>query len=138
MVRDSLHVRYILARGIKSHEGAPHRQDAAGALADSNDERTESAVSSVQVELPVGRTDTDNFFTLSGYYREAKQWKQYPLLVFERLEDRVAVHILKSQSELRRSNLPDDTPCMQQWGGQWQSDFFTFSLGEARAALATK
>jgi len=93
-------------------------------------------MTSVEIRLPGSRTDTNDFFALSGYYHEARQWKHCPLLAFEGLKDQVVIHILTSQAQLRQSGLPDDTPCMQQWRGEWRSDFFTFTLGKARAALS--
>ena len=86
-----------------------------------------------------GRTDLDAFFTVSGYYGSTTRWTHYPLLAFEtQPSGDVKVHLLSSQAQVRSSALHDDTPCMQQWGGQWSSDFFHFTLGQARAALAKK
>jgi hypothetical protein len=91
---------------------------------------------SVAIKLPGCRTDAATFFSLSGYYIKGARWPQRPLLVFVVDDDGFEVQILDSASQLARSTLPDSTPCMQQWAGQWRSDFFTFTLGEARAALA--
>lgn len=91
---------------------------------------------SVQIRLPICRTDAATFLSESGYYKKGQRWTHYPLLVFVQEPDAVEVQILNTASEVSRCTLPDSTPCMQQWGGQWKSDFFTFTLGEARAALA--
>jgi hypothetical protein len=93
---------------------------------------------SVQITLPECRTDAASFFALSGYYTKSARWSHYPLLVFIAGSDGVEIQILSRASQLRECLLPDATPCMQQWGGQWSSNFFTFTLGEARAALAAK
>jgi hypothetical protein len=92
-------------------------------------------VTSVPNVITEGRSDVEAFFTLSGYYKEVSKWTHYPLLTFSVDGDDVHVGLVFSQSELRQSTLPDDTACMQQWGGQWRSDFFRFTLGQARAAL---
>ena len=92
-------------------------------------------MNSVTITLPECRTDTTDFFKLSGYYGSVKRWSRYPLLAFVATEAAVAVQILSSQSEVKQSALPDSTPCLQQWGGEWRSDFFRFTLGDARAAL---
>lgn len=89
------------------------------------------------ITLPNCRTDVDEFLTRSGYYHKGARWSHYPLLAFVDGADAVEVLIFNSVTELSRSTLPDTTPCMQQWGGQWRSDFFKFTLGDARAAMAS-
>lgn len=88
------------------------------------------------LKMPACRTDADDFFKLSGYFRKGQRWSHYPLLVFIETADGVEIQILNSVAQLTRSTLPDATQCLQQWGGQWNSDFFTFTLGEARAAAS--
>lgn len=93
-------------------------------------------MTTVTIKLPdFLRKDAAAFFSDSGYYGSARRWNHCPLLAFVATDDQVEVQILDSQSEVRRSPLPDSTPCMQQWRGEWRSDFFKFTLGEARAAL---
>lgn len=92
-------------------------------------------MTTVQVKLPQCRTDVDAFFQSSGYYRKGARWTHYPLLAFEETPEGVEVHIIDTAARLRASELPDATPCLQQWGGEWKSDFSAFTLGQARAAL---
>jgi hypothetical protein len=87
--------------------------------------------------LPPCRTDTDAFLNGSGYYRKGVRWSHYPLLVFKQTADGIEVQILTSVAQVNQSTLPDESRCLQQWGGEWRSDWFTFTLGEARAALAS-
>lgn len=91
---------------------------------------------SVTIRLPECRRDTATFFTESGYYSKGSRWTHYSVLAFVATDGEVRVEILGSPSQVKQSALPDNTPCMQQWGGQWRSDFFAFTLGEARSALA--
>ena len=92
-------------------------------------------MNSVTIKLPECRTDTASFFRESGYYHKGSRWTHYPVLAFVATDGEVSIEILSSPAQVKQSPLPDSTPCMQQWGGQWRSDFFAFTLGAARAAL---
>jgi hypothetical protein len=90
---------------------------------------------SVTIKLPECRSDTATFFSDSGYYAKGSRWNHYPVLAFVPTDGQVEIQVLGSPAQVKQSTLPDSTPCMQQWGGQWRSDFFAFTLGEARAAF---
>jgi hypothetical protein len=92
-------------------------------------------MNTVTITLPPCRSDTATFFSDSGYYSKSSRWSHCPVLAFAATDGQVEVQILASPTQVKQSQLPDSTPCMQQWRGQWSSDFFAFTLGEARAAL---
>ena len=95
-------------------------------------------MSGLKLTLPACRTDTDVFLRDSGYFRKGARWPHHPILAFVRTDDGVEVQVLDSAAQVRRSALPDATQCLQQWRGEWSSDFFTFTLGDARAALGAE
>jgi hypothetical protein len=88
--------------------------------------------------LPACRTDAAAFLKQSGYYTKGARWQHCPLLVFIEAPEGVELRIVDTAAQLRDSPLPDETRCMQQWRGEWRSDWFGFTLGEARAALAPR
>lgn len=79
------------------------------------------------------RSDTDDLFSQSGMFdwKEVKQTPYLALLVDERGD--VTVNVLTKHSDMLR--LPDDTKLVISWKGNWRSDFFHFSVGEARQYL---
>ena len=80
-----------------------------------------------------GRRDLADYFELSGI-REEKALPHTPFLAFLVEGERVRVQIVASARALLC--LPDDTPVMGQWTGNWRSDFFRFTVGEFRAHVA--
>jgi hypothetical protein len=81
-----------------------------------------------------GRTDTAEFFTISGLYRpQYRGWTHHPALVFLVAGDEVTVRAVDSPSQLAK--YPDETPVMQQWPGRHESHFFRFTVGDARPYL---
>ena len=89
----------------------------------------------VEVVLPPCRTDLDDFFRLSGVLT----WKTLnhtPFLAFVAGDSSVAVRLVSSAKALLE--LPDQTPVMAQWRGQWSSDFFRMTVADVRAALAAR
>ena len=77
-----------------------------------------------------GRTDLEEYFAKSGVFSMSKL-NQTPFLAFVISADTVDVRIVESADQLLR--LPDDTPVMGQWRGEWRSDYFQFKVGEYRA-----
>lgn len=77
-----------------------------------------------------GRTDLEDLFKLSGILR-FKRLQHTPFLAFIG-SDPVKVQIIESADKLL--NLPDETPVMVQWSGQWRSDFFQLTVGDVRVA----
>ncbi len=76
-----------------------------------------------------GRTDVAEFFQSSGI-REYKKLDHSPLLVFEVTGDTVEVKVVERADLLL--NYPDEIKVMAQWGGQWRSDYFQFTVGQFR------
>ena len=79
-----------------------------------------------------GRTDTDDYFEISGIF-ELPKLIHTPFLAFSQTEDVLEVHIVINARELLE--YPNDTPVMGQWSGKWRSDFFRFTVGQYRAYL---
>ena len=77
-----------------------------------------------------GRTDLEEYFAKSGVFSTSKL-NQTPFLAFVISADTVDVRIVDSADQLL--HLPDDTPVMGQWRGDWRSDFFQFKVGDYRA-----
>ncbi len=75
------------------------------------------------------RTEVQSYFHLSGI-RETKRLSHHPFIVFTEAED-IKVEIIDSAKELLEK-YPDETKVLAQWGGQWSSDFFTFTVGQLR------
>jgi hypothetical protein len=76
-----------------------------------------------------GRTDIEEYFAKSGVFSMSKL-NQTPFLVFVISDNTVEVSIVDSADQLLL--LPDDTPVMGQWRGEWRSDFFQFKVGDYR------
>lgn len=82
-----------------------------------------------------GRTDLEDLFKLSGVL-DWPNLKHTPFLAFVEQGDDVNVVIVKSAKALL--DLPDETPVMVQWRGEWRSDFFQMTVGDVRAALEAR
>ena len=80
-----------------------------------------------------GRKDTDAYFRLSGVLTQILN--QTPFLVFVIDGDTVDVHIVGSAKAL--AMYPLDTQVMAQWSGEYRSDYFQFTVGDALNAIAT-
>lgn len=78
-----------------------------------------------------GREDLQNFLDKSGYFKMSVL-KHYPLIVFVERNQIIEVEIINSFEELINSAYPDETKVMSQWGGQWSSNFFKYTIGEVR------
>jgi hypothetical protein len=82
-----------------------------------------------------GRVDIDAFFKRSGVFDS--EWLSHtPLLVFTASETSVTVRIINKPNELL--SLPDDTPVMGQWRGEYRSDYFQFTVGQYRLYAEAK
>jgi len=77
----------------------------------------------------IGREDLENLWKNSNILSHFKR-EHYPFLVFVQKEDEIEVVIYKELNNLICANLPETTRIMIQWGGNWRSDFFHFSLKE--------
>ena len=80
-----------------------------------------------------GRKDTDAYFRLSGVLTQILN--QTPFLVFVIDGDTVDVHIAGSATAL--CDYPSNTQVMAQWRGEYRSDYFQFTVGDALNAIAT-
>jgi hypothetical protein len=74
-----------------------------------------------------GRTDLEDYFSKSGVFT-LKKLNHTPFLVFIESEGTVKVQIVFSAKEL--ITYPPETPVMGQWQGEWNSDFFQFTVGD--------
>jgi hypothetical protein len=77
-----------------------------------------------------GRTDLAEYFRLSGVF-ELDDIGHTPFLAFIATEDSVEVRIVSNCIELFK--LPDETPVMAQWRGEWRSDFSNSKLATAES-----
>lgn len=75
--------------------------------------------------ITTGRTDIEEYFKLSGI-RECTKLSHHPFIVFLSDGDAVNVEIISDPRQL--IELPPSTKVMAQWGGQWRSDFFQFTV----------
>ena len=82
-----------------------------------------------------GRKDINDYFKLSRVF-ESERLNHTPLLAFIASEDTVTVRIIDRPSELLA--LADETPVMGQWGGEWRSDYFQFTVGQYRQYVDAK
>jgi hypothetical protein len=80
---------------------------------------------------PTGRTDLADLFLLSDVLR-VTTLTQTPFLAFTQHAGAVRVQIIDSAARLLQ--LPDETPVMVQWRGQWRSDFFQITVADVRSA----
>lgn len=78
------------------------------------------------------RTDLVDFWRLSGAL-EGTRLPHTPFFAFLEIEGGVEMVVCDTITKLLE--LPDDTPVLRQWRGEWRSDVFTFSVGDARAAF---
>lgn len=98
--------------------------------------------------ITAGRTDIDVYFEQSGVLgrgpakglvlgmKGGAKLNHTPFLVFRQDGENVAVDIV--DQALNLLSYPDDTPVMGQWSGNWRSDFFQFTVGDARRHLEAK
>ena len=77
----------------------------------------------------VGRTDLRPFFEKSDLF-DGRGWRHHHALAFIVQGPLVMVRICSSPEEVLK--LDDSTPIMQQWPGRWDSDWFTYTVGELR------
>lgn len=76
-----------------------------------------------------GRTDVDEFFARSGIF-DSEKLSQTPFLAFVSDGDVTRVRVIDTIASLL--HLPDVTPVMCQWRGEWRSDYFQFTVGQVR------
>lgn len=76
-----------------------------------------------------GRTDIDDLFRISGVLTWTKL-NHTPFLAFVVEGQTVSVRIVKNATKLLE--LTDETKVMVQWKGDWNSDFFHFTVGDVR------
>jgi hypothetical protein len=79
-----------------------------------------------------GRAPDADFWRLFGPTLLKQRLTHTPILAFPVTNDAVKVEVYdKARDAL---TLPDNTPLMVQWPGQWRSDWFQLTVGELRAA----
>jgi hypothetical protein len=76
---------------------------------------------------------------LEDYFKgEVLAWKKLthtPLLAFVDDGDSITVKVIDKPGDV--SGLPDDTPMMGQWRGQYCSDYFQFTAGVLKHYVQT-
>ena len=80
-----------------------------------------------------GRLDYKAYFS-KGPILQHHTLNHSPLLAFIVEGNELEVMIIKHPKEV--GYLPDDTPIMGQWPGNWRSDFFQFNAGDFKEYLA--
>ena len=91
----------------------------------------EHSCSEASVSTP-GRTQLSAFFGKSGLF-EKSSWHHTQALAFIVQGQLVTVRVCGTKEALLK--LPDETQVMQQWPGKWDSDWFTYSVGDLRGFL---
>ncbi len=82
-----------------------------------------------------GRSDLETFFDKSDV-RTAGKPAHNPFLAFIEEGDG-AIHVRRIDTAADVVRLPEATPLLVQWPGQWRSDYFKLTAGDvARARLA--
>ena len=81
--------------------------------------------------ITAGRADTDDYFKSSGVL-DSEKLNRTPFLAF--IEDAGNVHVQIVDSFKKLLTYPDETRVMGQWEGKWRSDFFQFTVRDAREA----
>jgi hypothetical protein len=76
---------------------------------------------------------TEDFFTKSGILTRDGELTHNLILAFVCDGGEVEVKVLGSP--LEACYLPDATPIMAQWPGQWKSDWFQGTVGELKRAM---
>ena len=79
-----------------------------------------------------GRTDLESYFELSGI-RDYSKLSHTPFLVFVASKTEIKVEIVDGIKKLLK--FPDDTKVMNQWQGQWKSDFFQFTIKDLKTFI---
>jgi hypothetical protein len=83
--------------------------------------------------ITTGRVDVADYFRLSSIC-EKKKLLHHPFVVFVESDDNVGVRIVDNAANLLA--YPDETKVMAQWGGQYRSDFFQFTVGQFRRYIS--
>lgn len=78
------------------------------------------------------RSDTTDLFTIGAGRELVRGTKMVhtPVLAFVVEGDALTVRPIDNVEEVLE--LPDDTPLMLQWRGQWRSDWFQFTVATVR------
>lgn len=79
-----------------------------------------------------GRSTNPDFWRIFGPTLLKQRLTRTPLLAFRVSGDSVTVEVYERARDVL--DLPDETPLMVQWLGQWRSDWFQLTVGELRAA----
>lgn len=85
--------------------------------------------------IPSGRTDTDDFFAKSGYFKYPNRKAAIPFLVLRGTEKAVAIVLVHYVRDLLTYD--DEAIVMSAWVGQYSSDFFQYTVGDVRRALGS-
>ena len=80
------------------------------------------------------RNDTDDMWVLTDLL--SAKLTHTPFLACVAVDGGLEVRVIDRAAGV--AELPEDTPVMVQWRGQWRSDFFSTTAGEVKRRLATK
>ena len=83
-----------------------------------------------------GRSDLDAFFDKSDVLTAAKL-AHHPFLAFIQEGDG-AVHVRRIDTAADVVRLPEETPLLIQWPGQWRSDYFKLTAGDVARARSAR
>lgn len=81
------------------------------------------------------RLANDDFWRLSDVLNPGPK-PHHPFLVLENEDGHTHINIIQDIDGLLA--YADETPVLYQWQGKWRSDFFHFSVGQARVAKAAQ
>lgn len=82
------------------------------------------------------RTDFKTFFEKRLRHYLSDKFKHTPFIVVQDKDGNAVVQVIDNINELigMFGNKPD-TKVIQQWPGEWRSDFFTFTIEELQTAI---
>ena len=82
--------------------------------------------------ITAGRATTTELWELLGPTLLTRRLTHTPVLAFVISDEAVTIKVYDRARDAL--DLPDETPLMVQWPGQWRSDWFQLTVGELRAA----
>ena len=79
--------------------------------------------------ITTGKTDIGELFKISGVL-DYEKLNHTPFIVFIPSNNKVEIKLAYNKKELLE--FPDNTKVMVQWKGEWNSDYFTFTIKDVR------
>ena len=89
----------------------------------------------MQLAIHGVRKDTDELWRSSGVLEWSKL-SHTPFIAITQTEGVINVHLIDSAK--KAALLPEETPLLIQWKGQWRSDFFQTTAGEVKMQVEAR